>query len=894
MRERQRLQYLFYIGLGAFLIFLCINYSVAHHNISRMSSVAEVINIAGRQRMLSQQIQLLTTQLANPNLPATTDRSQLRQALKEAAIEMRYAQSTLNGDLSQSPDNVEAYWLIHIYNEHNQPLIELTKKFTDLALEISYSEKVTPDQQQALIAIADQNFMNLLDVAPMRLQAEAEATLELQNRVAIGLFTGAISVLIFFAYIVFRPALRHVDLSLAAGERAKLLETVISSANDAIFLIDAPPNAALARITYVNDAFLRLTGYHREEIIGQSPSLLNGPETNPVTLDEMQNTLKSRQPFNGELVNYGKNGEPYWLEISIVPIRNQQGDITNFAAIERDITARKKAEGMYDDILNQLKRANQRNEAIANDLAESLHEAELANQAKSDFLANMSHELRTPMNGVLGMAHLLSDTPLNDEQRELVGTINGSAEALLVLLNDILDLSKIEARALTLESIPYNLSEILQSCVSLMRPLATDKQLILDMEIGKNVPPYIWGDPGRTRQIITNLLGNAVKFTEAGQVRVSIHRRRSESADVLYLDVQDSGIGIAADKLDKIFDKFTQADHSVTRKYGGTGLGLAITRNLVELMGGEIGVRSTEGQGSTFWITIPCTPASEEDAINYGATVWDHTHQEHQITPLRQARALIVEDYPVNQVFAEKLLRKMGFASIDLAENGQEALSLISICHYDVIFMDCQMPMMDGYETTIRIRLQENDSGLHTPIIAMTANAMVGDEEKCMKAGMDAYLSKPLNPAKLRAKLEQWFSFEDENYAQSSPSAPVAAAPTAQVMNTCPIDLEHLGLFTDGDKNEEKELGLLFCSQAEESMIALESALNQGDSEAWRKNAHKLKGSSANLGAKNLSELCKQAEHNAASLGVEGDIMLADIRMELNRVRDYFEIPANM
>lgn len=893
MRERQRLQYLFYSGIAAFVLFLCINYSVAHHNISRLSNVAELINIAGRQRMLSQQIQLLTTQLANPDLHTTADRNKLRQALKEAAIEMRYAQSTLNGDLSQSPDNIDAYWLIHIYNQHNQPLIELTKKFTDLALEISYSERVTPAQQQALTAIADQNFIELLDIAPTRLQAEAEATLALQNRVAIGLFTGAISVLIFFAYIVFRPTLRHVDLSLAAGEHAKLLETVISSANDAIFLIDAPPNSALARITYVNDAFLQLTGYHREEIIGQSPSLLNGPETSQATIEEMQHAIKSRQLFSGEIVNYGKTGEPYWLEISVVPIRNQHGEITNFATIERDITARKKAEGMYDDILNQLKRANQRNEAIANDLAESLHQAELANQAKSDFLANMSHELRTPMNGVLGMAHLLSDTPLDEEQRELVGTINGSAETLLVLLNDILDLSKIEARALTLESIPYNLSEILQSCVNLMRPLATEKQLILDMDIGKNVPTYIWGDPGRTRQIITNLLGNAVKFTEAGQVRVSIHRRRTESADILYLDVQDSGIGIPSDKLDKIFDKFTQADHSVTRKYGGTGLGLAITRNLVELMGGEIGVRSTEGQGSTFWITIPCVPASEDDAVNYGAAVWDNTDQDHQITPLRQARALIVEDYPVNQVFAEKLLRKMGFVSIDLAENGQEALSLISICHYDVIFMDCQMPVMDGYETTIRIRLQENDSGLHTPIIAMTANAMVGDEEKCMKAGMDAYLSKPLNPAKLRAKLEQWFSFEDESYAQS-PSAPVAITPAPRAVNSCPIDLQHLGLFTDGDKDEEKELGLLFCSQAEESMVALESALNQGDSEGWRKNAHKLKGSSANLGANTLSELCKQAEHNAASLGVEGDIMLADIRMELNRVRDYFEIPANI
>jgi PAS domain S-box-containing protein len=419
MRERQRLQYLFYAGLCAVFIFLCLNYSVAHHNIARMSKVAEVINIAGRQRVLSQHIQLLAVELANTE--AADEKSKLRNELKETAIEMRYAQSLLSGELSQSPENIDASWINQIYREHNQPLVERTREFTDLALEISYSGSVTTEQKKAIRQIADQDFTNMLDIAPTRLQAEAEATLATQNSVALGLFSSAIAVLVFFAYIVFRPALRHVDLSLASGEHAKLLETVISSANDAIFLIDAPANTEAARITYVNDAFLLLTGYQREDIIGQSPNLLRGLETDQATVVEMQQALHERKPFKGEILNYSKTGEQHWLEISIVPIRNQQGEVSYFAAIERDITARKKAEGMYDDILNQLKRANQRNEAIANDLAESLHEAEMANQAKSDFLANMSHELRTPMNGVLGMAHLLSDTPLDKEQRELVG-----------------------------------------------------------------------------------------------------------------------------------------------------------------------------------------------------------------------------------------------------------------------------------------------------------------------------------------------------------------------------------------------------------------------------------------------------------------------------------------
>jgi signal transduction histidine kinase/DNA-binding NarL/FixJ family response regulator len=456
-----------------------------------------------------------------------------------------------------------------------------------------------------------------------------------------------------------------------------------------------------------------------------------------------------------------------------------------------------KKSSQIEQIMVQLRRANLKAEASARDLQDSLSKAEEANLAKSEFLANMSHELRTPMNGVLGMADLLSDTKLTAEQREFVSTINFSAESLLILLNDILDFSKIEADALVLENIPFELKGTIHKTADLLGTQAKKKNIELRMDY-KNIPDYAWGDPGRFRQVISNLLGNAIKFTESGHVSLRAEKQTSAHGDFLYVYVEDTGMGIPADKLDKIFDKFTQADASITRKYGGTGLGLAITKKLVNLMGGEIGVESAEGKGSTFWFNLPLKQASETDLFSQNKLHNIRCQAVENLISAKDAKILLVEDYAVNQIFSLKLLNKFGFQNIDVAENGITALQKCAMQNYDMIFMDCQMPELDGYQTTMKLRITENDTGRHTPVIAMTANAMLGDREKCLKAGMDDYLSKPLRIEHLKTILQSYFIISGDD---------IIAAGSGNANNIeCPIDMNQLHNFTNGDPNEEKEL----------------------------------------------------------------------------------------
>lgn len=672
-------------------------------------------------------------------------------------------------------------------------------------------------------------------------------------------------------------------------ERAQLLETIISSANDGIIITKADLEAPGPEIIYVNAAFTEISGYSAEEAIGKSPRFLQSEFTKQETLAELRQALNEGKAFKDELLNQHKNGDNYWLDISIVPIKNTQGVITHFAAIERDITAKKKEELNQKNMWLQLKRANLKVEAAARDLQESLTKAEEASKAKSDFLANMSHELRTPMNGVLGMAHLLADTRLDTEQKEFVSTINGSAENLLMLLNDILDFSKIEAGALQLENIAYSFYDATYNTANLLRPQAEKKKVELLLDYEQEIPAYIWGDSGRVKQVIMNLLGNAIKFTEHGYVRLSAKLQESSDAHYIMIHVQDTGLGIPAHKLDMIFDKFTQGDTSITRKYGGTGLGLAITKHLVNLMGGDIGVESAEGKGSTFWFSVPCHAATKEDAINQKDHGSIRVLSTENALPIGQAKVLLVEDYPVNQVFAEKLLRKFGFKHIDMAENGLIALECFRHTKYDMIFMDCQMPELDGYQTTQKIRLIEEGTPQHTPIVAMTANAMMGDREKCLKAGMDDYLSKPLRAEHLKTIVQAWFILDDGTHPVTAPHLISTMSPSQHQNNiNAPINIEQLRSFTDGDPDEEKALVALFLEQAEEMITIMENSQDSNACESWKSSAHRLKGSAGNLGAMHLHHLCKRAESEYTESAHKKMDMLNAIKQETKRIESFF------
>lgn len=815
-------------------------------------------------------------------------------------------------------------------------------------------------------------------------------------------FIGTISIVSFLVLLFILPFMLHfmnaIKTIIKEREQAnKWNRTILNNLGDGIYTLDSSGN-----LTYLNNEAEKMLGWTFEELKGkpihpiihyQKPDGSHLPfEECPISL-----SMKNNDVYRSDNeVFFHKDGSRIQISMVGAPLLDHNTLIGSVACF-RDVSQQK---------------------SIKAQLLKAKENAEQISRLKSEFLSTMSHEIRTPMNGIIGMTDLLFDTPLNEEQLEFANIIKSSSQALLTIINDILDFSKIEAGQLTIESTEFSLQNVLEGSADVLATKAYEKSLSLMTFIDPVLPERVIGDPTRLRQILLNFLSNAVKFTAKGSVHLNATLvEKIDNKIRMRIEILDSGIGISLETKARLFRPFSQADSSTTRKYGGTGLGLSISKRLTELMGGEIGLNSVLGEGSTFWIELPFQIGTQNphfsieklrgkrvlvvgkntghhdiylaylcawgilvnttdnidemlyileeaqslnqdyDAVLFAElsvdeilimldqihekTTFQHlpmiacqefidTNLKRQlidkgiasvlVKPVKQSSLfdamvkilhpeeskqlehlarpavnesysalqheqliLLVEDNLVNQQVAKHILHKLGY-TLHIVNNGKEAVDSLETLPYALVLMDCQMPIMDGFEATYHIRKREQESNLrkHIPIIAMTANAIEGDRENCLAAGMDDYVSKPIDVNKLAHVLKKWLPEIKEK--------PVTVSKTeSKTVENCPIEIRHLSEMFDDDREVVTELLGLFYDSLAPLKVKLVTAVEEKKSNV-KAIAHEIKGSAHNVGAVILAKFAEQLEHASVEQNwAEIENLTTQIQIELNRVAHFIE-----
>jgi PAS domain S-box-containing protein len=611
------------------------------------------------------------------------------------------------------------------------------------------------------------------------------------------------------------------------------------------------------RIEWVNEGFTKLCGYTLEEVIGSyGEKVKNGIESD---IQEQrryyERVLKHKAPLTYENKNSTSKGIGYWVITTLTPVLRSDGEVERIIAIDSDITLRKQ---MEEELLTANKIAEHSlmkgNKALL-ELTIAKKQLEESMKVKEKFLANMSHEIRTPMNAIVGFTNLLLKSGHSAEQGQYINAIKTSGENLLVIINDILDFSKIQSGKINFEQIDLRISQLISTLLELMLPKSVEKNIKLSAKIDKRIPEYLTGDPTRLNQILLNLVGNAIKFTEKGEVRVEVDMMtETEQEMVLQFSVIDTGIGIPESKQLNIFEGFSQATDDTTRKYGGTGLGLTIVKQLVELQGGAISVKSEEGTGSKFIVIMKFGKNTGVKAQSNGAT--GVVMEEDQ--SLEGLNVLLVEDNYLNQVLATKVLTDWK-CKVEVAENGRVALEKLEPGKFDVVLMDIQLPEMDGYEATRTIRGDTNKALAQIPIIAMTAHAINGEADKCYQAGMNDYVSKPFDTRVLYSKIAGAIKTINTKNAMNQDTPPNNIEDSAVKLT----DLAYLRQLANGSDEFIQNMISLFLQQTPEAVDKMESSMKQGDWKSVRAAAHKMKPSFAFMGIKQLKETLEKTEEYA-------------------------------